>query len=67
MGKTAEDIKVSLNVSLKGSPKRVFPTNKFEIKTFILKFAKNTTFYPKIKNYIFASKVMSGLPTVKNS
>ena len=27
----------------------VFPTKKIEIKNFILKFAKNTTFYPKIK------------------
>ena len=50
MGKTTEDIKISLNVSLKGSPKGVFPTKNFEIKIFILKLAKNTTFYPKIKN-----------------
>ena len=54
MGKTKEDIKLSLNVSLKGSPKGVFPTNKFEIKIFILKFAKNTTLYPKIKNFTFS-------------
>ena len=68
MGKTTEDIKISLNVSLKGSPKGVFQTKKNEIKIFILKFAKNTTFYPKIKkNYIFVSKVMSGLPNFKNS
>ena len=56
MGKTTEDIKISLNVSLKGSPKGVFPTKKFEIKIFILKFAKNTTFYPKIKNLHFCVK-----------
>ena len=53
MGKTTEDIKISMNVSLKGSPKGVFPTNIFEIKDFILKFSKNTTFYPKIKNLHF--------------
>ena len=81
MGKTTEDIKISLNFSLKGSPKGVFPTNIFEIKKFILKFAKKkqtkktkkkqtnktkTTllFTQKLKIYIFASKVMSGLPTV---
>ena len=56
MGKTTEDIKISLNVSLKGSPKGVFQTNKFEIKNFILKFAKNTTFYPKIKKLHFRVK-----------
>ena len=28
MGKTTEDIKISLNVSLKGSPKGVFPTKQ---------------------------------------
>ena len=57
MGKTTEDIKILLNISLKGSPKGVFPTKKKkkkkkknEIKIFILKFAKNTTLYPKIKN-----------------
>ena len=47
MSKTTEDIKISLNVSLKGSPKGVFPTKIFEIKIFILKCAKNTTFLPK--------------------
>ena len=56
MGKPTEDIKISLNVSLKGSPKGVFPTKKNEIKIFILKFAKNTTFYPKIKNLHFCVK-----------
>ena len=57
MGKTTEYIKISLNVSLKGSPKGVFPTTKIEIKIFILKFAnKNTTFYPKIKNLHFRVK-----------
>ena len=56
MGKTTEDIKISLNVSLKGSPKRVFPTKSFEIKIFILKFAKNATYYPKIKNLYFRVK-----------
>ena len=56
MGKTTEDIKISLNVSLKGNPKGVFPTKKFEIKIFILKFAKNTTFYTKIKNLYFCVK-----------
>ena len=44
MGKTTEDIKISLNVSLKGSPKGVFPTKKIEIKIFILKFAKKHYF-----------------------
>ena len=29
-GKTIEDIKISLNVSLKGSPKGVFPTKKLK-------------------------------------
>ena len=56
MGKTTEDIKISLNVSLKASPNGVFPTKKFEIKVFILKFAKNTTFYPKIKKIHFHVK-----------
>ena len=56
MGKTTEDSKISLNVSLKGSPKGVFPTKKFEIKIFLLKFAQNTTFYPKIKNLHFRVK-----------
>ena len=50
MGKTTENIKTSLNVSLKGSLKGVFPTKKIEIKIFILKFAKYTNFYPIIKN-----------------
>ena len=45
MGKTAKDIKISLNVSLKGSHKGVFPTKIFEIQIFILKFAKY--FLPK--------------------
>ena len=68
MGKTKEDIKISLNVSLKGRPKGVFPRQKNEINIFILKFAKNATFYSKIKKkYIFVSKVMSRLPNVKNS
>ena len=69
MGKTTEDIKISLNASLKGSPKGVFPTIKFEIIFFILKFAKKKHYFlpKKLKNYIFASKVMSGLPNVKNS
>ena len=40
--------KKSLNVSLKGSPKGVFPTKKFYIKIFILKFAKNTNFTKKL-------------------
>ena len=53
MDKTIEDIKISLNVSLKGSPKGVFPTKSFEIKIFILKFAKNTT---EIKNLHFHVK-----------
>ena len=57
MGKTLEYIKISLNVSLRGNPKGVFPTKKFEIKIFILKFAKkNTTFYPKIKKLHFRVK-----------
>ena len=56
MGKTTEDIKISLDISLKGSPKGVFSTKKIEIKIFILKFAKNTTFYPKIKNLHFRVK-----------
>ena len=49
MGKTTEDIKISLNVSLKGSSKGVFPIKKNEIKIFILKFAKNTIFTQKLK------------------
>ena len=56
MGKITEDIKISLNVSLKGSPKGVFPIKKIEITIFILKFAKNTTFYPKIKKIHFRVK-----------
>ena len=57
MGKTTEDIKISLKVSLKGSPGGVFPTKFFEIKIFILKFAKTTTiFYPKFKNWHFGVK-----------
>ena len=56
MGKTTEDIKISLNVSSKGSPQGVFPAKKIEIKIFVLKFAKNTTFYPKIKNWHFRVK-----------
>ena len=56
MGKTSEDIKILLNVSLRGSPKGVFPTKNFEIKKFILRFAKNTTFYPQIKNLHFRVK-----------
>ena len=68
MGKTTENIKLSLNVSLKGSPKGVFPTKKIKIKIFILKFAKRTLrFTPKLKIDVFASKVMSGLPAVKKS
>ena len=56
MGKTTEDIKMSLIVSLTGSHKGVFPTKIFEIKIFVLKFAKNTPFYPKIKNRHFRVK-----------
>ena len=62
MGKTTDIFKILLNVSLKGSPKGVFPTEKFEIKIFILKFARNT-FHPKInklhirvKNDVWAPK-----------
>ena len=55
MGKTTEGIKISLNVSLKGSPKEVFPTKK-KIKIFLLKFSKNTIFYPNIKNWHFRGK-----------
>ena len=56
-----------LNVSLKGSTKGMFPTNIFDIKIFILKFAKTLCFALKLKIDIFASKVMSGLPTVKTA
>ena len=56
MGKTTEDIKISLLVSLAGSPKKVFPIKNFEIKILIVKFAKNTPFYPKIKNWHFRVK-----------
>ena len=57
MGKITEDIKISPNVSLKGSPKGVFPKKSFEIKIFILKFAKNKTlpFTQKLKIDIFVS------------
>ena len=65
MGKTTEDIKIWLNVSLKGSPKGVFQTKNFEIKIFILKFVKTLLFTLKLKIDIFTSKVMSGLQTVK--
>ena len=67
MGKTTEDIKISLDVSLTGSPKGVVPTKIFEIKIFILKFAKNTLFYPKIKNWHFHVKNDVWAPTVKKS
>ena len=73
MGKTTEDIKISLNVSLIESPKGVFPTKSFEIKILILKFAKKNNnkktlhFIQKLKIDIFAPKVMSGLPTVRKS
>ena len=53
MGKTTEDIKISLTVSLKGSPKGVLPTKFFEIKIFILKFAKTLHFTQKIENWHF--------------
>ena len=56
MGKTTEDIKISLNISLKGSPSGVFLKKNFEIKIFVLKFTKNTTCYPKIKNGHFRVK-----------
>ena len=66
MGKTTEDIKISLNVSLKGSPKGVFPIKNFEIKFFILNFAKKTLlFTQKLKINIFTLKVMSVLQTAK--
>ena len=47
MGKTREDIKISLNVSLTGSPQGVFPTKFFEIKILILEFAKKHFFLSK--------------------
>ena len=56
-----------LNVSLKGSTKGVFPTKNFDIKIYILKFAKTLFIALKLKIDIFASKVMSGLPTVKTT
>ena len=62
MGKTTEDIKILLNVSLKES----LPTKIFEIKIFILKFAKNTTFYPKIKNLHFRIKSDVWAPKCEN-
>ena len=56
MGKTTEDIKISLNVSLKGSPKGVFLTKNWN-KNFLKKKKKKkkkTTFYPKIKKNTFS-------------
>ena len=47
MDKTTEDIKISLNVSLKGTPKGEFPTKKNEIKIFVFKFAKQHYFLPQ--------------------
>ena len=38
----------------------------FEIKIFILKFAKNTTFYPKIKNLHFRVKSDIWAPNCEN-
>ena len=53
-GQNHRRYQISLNVSLTGSSKRVVPTKNFEIKIFILKFAKkkkkHSFFYPKIKN-----------------
>ena len=66
MDKTTEDIKISLNVSLKGTPKGVFPTKKNWNKNFRFQIRKTTLlFTQKLKIDIFALKVMSGLPTVK--
>ena len=60
MGKTTEEFKISLNVSLKGSPKGVFPTKIFEIEIFHFKIHKKTLlFTQKLKIDIFESKVMS--------
>ena len=69
MVKTTEDIKISLNVSLKGRPKRVFATKKKKKKkmnqNFHFKIRKKSLFFTqKLKIDIFASKVMSGLPVV---
>ena len=49
MGKTTEDIEILLIVSYSRTRKGVFPTTNFEMKTFILKFVKNATFYPKME------------------
>ena len=63
-----EDIKISLNVSLKGSPKEVFPIKKYLNQHFHFKICKKTLLVTqKLKIGILASKVMSGLPTVKTS
>ena len=51
MGKTTKDIEILLIVSESGTRKGVFPTTNFEMKTIILKFVKNATFYPKMKNW----------------
>ena len=48
MGKTTEGIKISLNGLQKEAIKECFQQKNFEIKIFILKFAKNTIFYTKI-------------------
>ena len=64
MGKTTEDIKMSLNVSLKGSPVGVFQIKKLKSK-FLFKIRKNIWFYPKIKNWHF--HVKSGFQLWKES
>ena len=59
MGKTTENIKISLNVSLIGSPKGVIPTKKNWNQNFHFKIRKKTLFFiQKLKIDIFTSKVI---------
>ena len=55
MSKTIEDIKISLNVSLKRRLKECFQ-QKFLNKNSHFKICKNTTFYHKFKNLHFRVK-----------
>ena len=48
MGKTTEDIKLSLNVSFKGVSNKTFWNQNFHFK-----IRKNTTFYPQNKIWHF--------------
>ena len=53
MGKTTEGIKISLNVSLKGSPKEVFPTKNLN-QNFHFKICKKHYFLPKNEKLTFS-------------